>query len=522
MAFKLTYATMFDPPEALHQNFEAALERVRGRLGRRHGMLIDGEDHLTGRFRAKTTPIDRDLVLGEFALGDAGDAALAVEAAARAFPAWRRTPWTERIAILRRAAGIVEERVYEIGAALALEVGKNRLEALAEVQEVADFCRYYSAQMEANDGFVRPLPDDPVPGWASHNLSIMKPYGVWLVLTPYNFPFALAGGPVSAALATGNTVVLKGSSETPWAGRLLAECLRDAGVPPGVFNYVIGPGSSLGQALLDHPKVGGATFTGSYETGMHLIRSFAAGRYPRPAIAEMGGKNAVIVTDKADLDRAALGIARSAYGLSGQKCSAASRVYVDRRVAGELEERLAGRIRALPVGDPTRRANWMGPVATESAYRAFADYTAGFRARGARFVAGGEHLEEHGLDRGLYCAPTLVEAAPDDPLWRQEMFLPIATIAAVESREEALARANDSDLGLTAGFYGGDDERDWFFENVEAGVTYANRPQGATTGAWPGYQPFGGWKGSGNTGKAIASFYYLPLYLREQSQTVVE
>jgi 1-pyrroline-5-carboxylate dehydrogenase len=522
MSFKLTYATMFDPPEAMHERFEAALARCKATLGGRHGMFIDGRDHETGHFKTKTSPIDRGLVLGEFAVGDAADADLAMQAARRAFPAWRATPWTERAALLRRIARLVEERVYEIGAALALEVGKNRLEALAEVQEVADFCTCYAAQMESHDGYDRPLPDDPMPGWRSRNRSVLKPYGAWLVITPYNFPFALAGGPVSAALVAGNTVVLKGPSETPWAGRLLAECVRDAGAPPGVFNYVMGPGGTLGQALLDHPATAGATFTGSYETGMHLLRSFAAFRYPRPVIAEMGGKNAVIVTAQADLERATLGIVRSAFGLSGQKCSAASRVYVQAPVAAELKDRLATQIAALAVGDPTERHNWMGPVATADAHRSFGRHAAEFRERGAGFVAGGRYLTDGGLERGLYCAPTLVEAALDDPLWSREMFLPIAMIGAVDSKEQAMHLANASDLGLTAGFYGGAAETAWFFENIEAGCTYANRPQGATTGAWPGYQPFGGWKGSGSTGKAIASFYYLPQYMREQSQTIVE
>jgi 1-pyrroline-5-carboxylate dehydrogenase len=176
----------------------------------------------------------------------------------------------------------------------------------------------------------------------------------------------------------------------------------------------------------------------------------------------------------------------------------------------------------LKVGDPTQRANWMGPVATTQAHADFERYVNELRSRGARFLAGGDYLRQDGCERGLFCAPTLAEASLDDPLWRQEMFLPIAMLASVSSREQALALANDSDMGLTAGFYGGADEVPWFFENIEAGVTYANRPQGATTGAWPGYQPFGGWKGSGSTGKALASFHYLPQYLREQSQTFVE
>ena len=522
MSYKLTYATMFNPPESLHQQFEAALNRTRAALGARHPMFIGGKPHESGRYSSKRSPIDQELVLGEFALGTEADADLAMAAAQEAFPAWRATPWTERVAILRRAAVLVEERVYDLGAALALEVGKNRMEAMGEVQEVADFFRIYADHMERNEGYDRPLPDDPLEGWKSHNRSVMKPYGVWLVVTPYNFPFALAGGPVGAALVAGNTVVLKGASDTPWAGWLLTQVLHDAGVPPGAINYVMGPGRTVGQRLVEHRAAAGITFTGSHETGMHLVRHCAAGRHPRPVIAEMGGKNAVIVTRQADLARAATGIVRSAYGLSGQKCSALSRIYVDEAVAKDLRGLLIEQIAALTVGDPTRRANWMGPVATTQAHADFGRYVEGLRSRGARMLAGGEYLQGDGCERGLYCAPTLAEASLDDPLWRHEMFLPIAMLAAVSGKEQALALANDSDMGLTAGFYGGASEVPWFFEHIEAGVTYANRPQGATTGAWPGYQPFGGWKGSGSTGKALASFHYLPQYLREQSQTFVE
>ncbi|MFO1337031.1 MAG: aldehyde dehydrogenase family protein [Burkholderiaceae bacterium] len=522
MSYKLTYSTMFNPPEDMHQRFEAALNRTRAGLGARHGMFVDGQCRTTGRYATKRSPIDQQLVLGEFALGTEADADLAMDAAARAFPAWRATPWPQRVAVLRRAAALVEERVYDIAAALALEVGKNRMESLGEVQEVADFFRIYAEQMEKNDGHDRPLPDDPLEGWKSHNRSVMKPYGPWLVVVPYNFPFALAGGPVGAALVAGNTVVLKGASDTPWAGRLLVQLLHDAGVPAGAVNYVMGPGRTVGQRLVEHPATAGVTFTGSYETGMHLVRSFAAGRYPRPVIAEMGGKNAVIVTRHADLARAATGIVRSAYGLSGQKCSALSRIYVDRTVAGELKALLVEQIGALKVGDPTQRAHWMGPVATAQAHADFGRHMDGLRHRGARLLAGGDYLRGEGLERGLFCAPTLAEAALDDPLWQHEMFLPVAMLAPVADREQAMALANASDMGLTAGFYGGADELPWFFEHIESGVTYANRPQGATTGAWPGYQPFGGWKGSGSTGKALASFHYLPQYLREQSQTYVE
>jgi 1-pyrroline-5-carboxylate dehydrogenase len=395
------------------------------------------------------------------------------------------------------------------------------MEALGEVQETADFFSLYCDDYERGD-FDHALPDDPLKDYRSHNRSVMKPYGPWVVIAPFNFPFALAGGPVAAALTTGNTVVLKGATDTPWAGRMLADCLHDAGIPPGVFNYVNGTGSGAGAALVDHPQTAGITFTGSHAVGMQIVRKFASGGAPRPCIAEMGGKNAVIVTARADLARATLGIVRSAFGMGGQKCSALSRIYVEASVADSLIERLTAEMARIQIGDPTRKENWLGPVVNERAWRSYALYCHDLTRGGARVLAGGRHLTEGDLERGYYCAPTLAEAPLDHPLWRQEMFVPIVMLARVPDREAAMALANSSELGLTAGFYGDASEVAWFFDNIEAGVTYANRPQGATTGAWPGYQPFGGWKGSGSTGKGIASAYYLALYQREQSQTYVE
>jgi 1-pyrroline-5-carboxylate dehydrogenase len=236
----------------------------------------------------------------------------------------------------------------------------------------------------------------------------------------------------------------------------------------------------------------------------------------------MGGKNPVIVSAAADLDRATVGIVRSAFGLSGQKCSAASRVYVHESIADHLIERLVAETARVRVGDPTRRENWMGPVINERAWQNYARFTHELKSGGAKILAGGRHPSDRALADGFFCEPTLVEAPPSHPLWRHEMFLPIVMIARVADLETAMSLANATSLGLTAGFYGDTTEVSWFFDNIEAGVTYANRPQGATTGAWPGYQPFGGWKGSGNTGKGIASAYYLALYQREQSQTFVE
>ncbi len=519
--FRLTYSTMFDPPSALHERFDAAVGEARRALGAEHAMFIDGRERQAAAHYELRSPIDRDLLVGRFAAGTAADVDAAVRAARRAHPGWARTPWPERVATLRRVAALIEERVYSISAAMAVEVGKNRMEALGEVQETADLFRWYCDQFEQNDGFRRELPNDPLAGFVSRNRTVLRPYGAWVVIAPFNFPFALAGGPIGAALVAGNTVVFKVASATSLCGQLLMQALLDAGVPPGVANLVSGAGGEIGEALVAHPDVAGITFTGSYEVGMGIVRRFAQQRWPRPCIAEMGGKNAAIVTRNADLERAVTGISRSAFGLQGQKCSACSRVLVERAVAAALRERLAAAASSIAVGDPTERQNWMGPVIDERAYRRYQGCVERLQRVG-RIDSGGRLLDEGALGRGWFVAPTVGQAPRDDALWHDEQFLPLVLVSEVDSLDEAIAEANRSDYGLTAGFYGAPEEAQRFLDGIEAGVTYVNRPQGATTGAWPGYQPFGGWKASGSTGKAIGSFWYLPLYLREQSQTIVD
>jgi len=522
MSFRLTYATMYNPPEAMHERFEAALARVEASLGGRHPLFIGGTDRPAKHYADRRSPIDSDMHLGAFALADADDADTAMVAARAAYPAWCATPAAERAALIRRAGAIMEERVYDIAAALVLEVGKNRLEALAEAQETVDFFNLYADDFESHAGYERELPNDPVEGMLSRNRSVMRPYGVWVVIAPFNFPLALAGGPVAAALVTGNTVVLKGATDTPWAGRLLADCMRDAGLPSGVFNYLSGSGRDVGDVLVKHRLTAGITFTGSVPVGKQLLKHMASGAWPRPCIAEMGGKNPCIVSAGADLDKAAAGIVRSAYGMGGQKCSALSRLYVHESVADPLLERLQQQIAAIRIGHPGKREHWLGPVVNETAYDNYARHVADLRASGANVINGGAQLRDGDFARGYYVEPVLAEASLEHPLWQHEMFLPVLMLHRYQDGEEAMRLANDSPMGLTAGFFGAADETPWFHDNIEAGVTYVNRPQGATTGAWPGYQPFGGWKGSGSTGKAIASFYYLAQYQREQSRTVVE
>ncbi len=520
--FKLTYSTMFAPPQALHLNFAAAVDRVVAGLGRMHGLYVDGAFVMRNATTAKRDPANLQRVLGHFSVASVADVGAAVAAARRALPAWRATPWQRRVELLAKVGEAVHARLYDLAAAVSLEVGKNRMEALGEVAEVSAFIDIYARQMVENHGYDHPLPDDPLPGFTSRNRSVLKPYGVWAIIVPFNFPFALAGGPAVAALLAGNTVVLKGSLDTPWSGLLLAQCLHEAGVPPGVFNYLVGDGAHVGETLMAHDGIDGLTFTGSHAVGMHILRTQVARDYPRPCIAEMGGKNAAIVTGSANLEVAAQGIVRSAFGMSGQKCSALSRIYVDRRVAEGLIEALRSATARLTIGEPQRESTYMGPVATRGAYERFASCCEALGMHGGRVLFGGAVMTEGAFADGLFCAPTIAQAPLDHPLWTREMFAPIAMLAPVDDAAQAMALANASRFGLTAGFYGAEDEVNWFFENIEAGVTYANRPQGATTGAWPGYQPFGGWKASGSTGKALASFHYLPQYLREQSQTRIE
>ena len=519
--FKLTYATMFNPPEALHTRFENILAEVKPGLGREYGMFIDGKDVFAAAKIEDRPPADTDVVLGVFQKGSTKEADAAVAAAKKAFPLWRRTPWRERVRMLRKAADLIDQRIFEIGVVLALEVGKNRMEALGDAAETADLMRYCCDRMEANDGFVVEMGRDPLSGFDSRNVSVMCPYGVWLVISPFNFPAALTGGPVGAALVTGNTVVIKPASDTPWTARLIVECLRDAGLPAGVANYVTGPGATLGQVLIDHPDVAGITFTGSKEVGMGVYRDSAKRDWVRPTILELGGKNPAIVSRHADLDVAARGIVRSAFGLQGQKCSACSRVLVEASVYDALAERLVPLTEQLVIGDPTERRVSLGPVINDHAFREFQKYLEELAQTGS-FLTGGKVLKEGAFSRGYFCAPTFAAGVPfTHRLWKLEMFLPITLLAPVAGLDEAMAVANDVDYGLTAGFYGSEEETSWFFEHMQAGITYANRPQGATTGAWPGFQPFGGWKGSGSSGKNAGGLYYLPLYMREQIRNLV-
>jgi 1-pyrroline-5-carboxylate dehydrogenase len=520
MTFRVTYATLSADDDELHAAFDRGIEVARGWLGARHPNRIGSRAVDTAHRQTTTSPSDTRVEIGSFAVAPAEVVDAAVDTARAAFDDWaRRTHWQERCVILDHAAELISERRNELSALVSIEVGKNRLEALGDVEETADLVRYYTHQMTEHDGFVAPMGRlNPVEA----TFDVMRPHGVWAVIAPFNFPAALAGGPVGAALVAGNTVVLKPSEIGFLSSLQIMQCFWDAGVPRAALNVVFGPGESTGDALVRHDAVDGITFTGSHEVGMTILRAASTRRYPIPVVCEMGGKNPVIVSRHADLDVAVEGTARSAFGYTGQKCSAASRAYVAREVHDEFVARLAARAGAVAVGDPLDRKIWMGPVIDVAAVARYEAAVDEARATGA-VHAGGARLTDGALAQGHFVAPAVVSVPESSALWRDELFCPFISVMPVDSIDDGIARANRHSLALTAGFFSGEqDEVDRFLDTIDAGVVYVNRRAGATTGAWPGVQPFGGWKGSGSTGKAGGGPYYLQQYLREQSRTILE
>jgi 1-pyrroline-5-carboxylate dehydrogenase len=516
---KITYTSTPEQIAAMHSKFDAAIEEVRGQLGKTYPLIIDGEE-VTGRdtFEVRA-PANRDTVLGSFQKATAEDVDRAVTSAKAAFPAWSRRPWQERVDLIRKAADLIRERKYLLSAWLIFETGKSRTEAIGEIEEGADLLTEYARQVEEANGFVTPLDTiDP----REQNVSILRPFGVWAVIGPFNFPHALCAGMSSGALVAGNTIVFKPASATPISGYEIARAYIDAGIPAGVVNFLTGGGAKVGDRLTLHEDVDGVVFTGSKEVGFDLYREFATD-FPKPIITEMGGKNPTIVTKHADLDKAAMGVMRSAFGFSGQKCSACSRVYVERDVYDPFMEKLVGMTQELVIGDGLNKETFVGPVIDDNAVKRFEDAVAQTKKDGGTVRHGGEQLTEGEYAKGTYVQPTVVDGLPlDHDLFKRELFLPFVAVAPVESLDQGLAEANNTEYGLTAGvFTEAADEIDRFFDQIVAGVVYANRSGGSTTGAWPGCQSFCGWKGSGSSGKGGLGPFYVQQFLREQSQTRV-
>jgi len=521
LASKVTYVTLF-ADERMDSQYESALERLRHDLDEYYPMYIDDEEVRSehGEFEHRS-PIDTSIVVGHFQKGTRKHARLAIEAAKRSLKTWNSMPWQERVRVMRRAAELMDQRKFEIAAAITHEVGKTRLEALAEASEAVDAIRYYANIMEENNGYTRKL-GPGAPGEDCRMVS--KPYGVWVVISPFNFPFMLANGMVLGALITGNTVVLKPTSEAPLSGLMFYRIYREAGVPKGVVNYVTGPGAEFEEEFTSNPDVAGIAFTGSRDVGPRLHRRFLANQpHAKPVVMEMGSKNPTIVTGRADLGKAVEGIIRAAFGYDGQKCSATSRVYVQDNVKSQFLDLLTKRVKELAVGDPRRKDVFLGPLINQTAVDRFSKAVEDAKRSGGTIVTGGHVLSDGNLGRGYYVEPTVITNLPSDHrIFKEELFVPLIVVDEFKTLDEALTKANDTDYGLTAGIFTEDpQEIQEFMDAIQFGVVYANRRGGATTGAWPGAQTFVGWKGSGATGRGIGGPHYLLNFIREQSQTVV-
>lgn len=502
-----------------HRSYENAVETVRNELGEGHPLWIAGQPVDTGETFTVTSPGDCDQTIGEFAAGEQPHVEDAVETASATFDDWRNTPTAERLEIFREAADIMRNQKYELAAIMSLENGKARTEAIADVDEAIDFLQFYSDKVERHDDCEF---DAGTPTPNQHCTNILQPHGVFGVVAPFNFPLAILTGMTTGALITGNTAVVKPASTTPLIAHRFVEILTEAGIHDGVVNLVTGSGSSVGQPLTEHEDVVGFAFTGSREVGLNIQETFREQGKRGPVIAELGGKNPVIITDTADMSKAVSGVMLGAFSFSGQKCSATARVYVHESIIDSFTEQLVAETEDLGIGLPEDEGTVVSPLINDSALERYHDICEVAREDGT-VLTGGEEVVDSELPNGRYVQPTIVSDIPHNhELAREEHFLPFVTIHPISDLDDAITKANDSDYGLCAGLFSeNEDEIETWFDQIESGMCYVNRAQSATTGALVQAQPFGGWKFSGTTGKFAGGKWYLQQFMREQSRTVV-
>jgi 1-pyrroline-5-carboxylate dehydrogenase len=497
--------TFSDPADVA--SIEAALARFRAAGPRTHPVVIDGRPVETAATLESRNPAHPSEVVGRIGSANAAQANEAVETAARVFETWKRVSPAERAAYLFEAAELIRRRRDDFNAVLVLEVGKSWVEADADTAEAIDFIEFYAREALR---FADPAPLVAVAG--EENRLAYIALGVGIVIPPWNFAFAIMAGMTVAALVTGNTVVLKPSSDSPVIAALFVDLLHEIGVPPGVVNFVPGSGRTIGDILVGHPKTRFIAFTGSKEVGLH-INELAAKTAPgqiwiKRVVAEMGGKDSIVVAADADLDAAADGIVSSAFGFAGQKCSACSRAIVDASIYDELVAKIAERTRALSVGDPAERGIAVGPVVNEGALGTILAYIERGITEGGRLVAGGKRADFE----GFVIEPTVIaDVAPTATIAQEEIFGPVLAIVKARDFDDALAIANNTEFGLTGAVYSRDDAKlERAREQFHVGNLYFNRK---CTGALVGAHPFGGFNMSGTDSKA-GGYDYLLLFLQ--------
>lgn len=500
--------------EANARAYRAALEQVGRRLGQSYPLIIGGEAIMTDETSTSINPARPEQVVGRFAKATVEHADQAVRAAAQAFESWRWVPPAERAGYLLKAAAIMRRRKHELAAWMTYEVSKSWAEADADVAEAIDFCEYYARQMLRLAGAQEVV---PYPG-ESNELHYI-PLGVGVVIPPWNFPLAILVGMTTAALVAGNTVVLKPASASPTiAAQFVAIMNEECQLPPGVLNFVPGPGGAMGDALVDHPLTRFIAFTGSKEVGLRIFER-AAKRQPgqnwlKRTILEMGGKDAIVVDESADLDLAAEAITLSAFGFQGQKCSACSRAIVVDAVYDQVLERVIERARALTVGDPAQQGVFMGAVIDRNAFTKIKDYIAIGKGDG-RLVLGGEVGD--GAE-GFFIPPTIIADVPaTSRVACEEIFGPVLAFLRARDFDDAERLFNASEYGLTGGLISRNRARiERAKRTFHVGNLYINRK---ITGALVGVQPFGGFNMSGTDSKAGGPDYLL---LFTQAKSITE
>jgi 1-pyrroline-5-carboxylate dehydrogenase len=509
--FKNEPLTDFSNPENARQ-MRAAIAKVRSQLGREYDLVIGGQRVRTTDKIKSINPAKPSEVVGVFSKAKLTEVEPAMNAALKAFETWKYVPLEERVQLLMRTAKIIRDRKHEFSAWMIFEVAKNYAEADADIAELIDFLEFYAREAVR---LSKAEPPVQLPGEC--DMLTYIPLGVGIVIPPWNFPGAIMAGMTAASIVCGNTVILKPSTDSPAIAAKFFEALEEAGLPDGVVNFCPGEGAGFGDALVTHPKARYIAFTGSREVGLHINKAAADVKdgqiWIKRTILEMGGKDAILVDADADFDAAVEGVAASAFGFQGQKCSACSRAIVDERIYDKFVEHLKARVEKITMGDPTENPG-MAAVVNKKSMESILGYIKKGIEEGGRLITGGNRVEK--LGDGYFIEPTVIaDVKPGSTIEQQEIFGPVLAVIKSKNFEDGLRIVNDTEFGLTGAVYTSSEEKiQRAMQEFHVGNLYINRK---CTGAIVGAHPFGGFNMSGTDSKAGGPDY---LYLFTQGKSI--
>lgn len=508
VAYKPMEYLDFNNP-SIAQEQKNAIEKVKTQLGKEYPNIINGKEVFTDKKTISYNPANKSEVVGVFQKSGKEDAENAINAAEKAFATWKFVPAAERAEYLFKASELIKQRRLEINAWMITEVGKNYLEADADTCEAIDFLEFYGREM------LRLSENQPLTGHPDEiNEYFYIPLGVGIVIPPWNFPFAIMVGTVAASIVTGNTVVLKPSSDAPMMAKIFDELMREVGLPDGVFNYLVASGAEAGDYMVDHPRTRFISFTGSMEIGTRIYERAAKVNpgqiWLKRVVAEMGGKDAMLIDSEVDVDYAVGEVVKAAFGFQGQKCSACSRAIVDEKVYDEFVEKLEKKAKEIVIGDPRDNAP-AGPVVSESAYNSIKEYIEIGKKEG-RLIVGGTTPDS---DKGYYITPTVIVDVPETArIAKEEIFGPVLAVIKSKNFDDGIRIFNDTIYGLTGGLITNNPEKLAIGKKeLHCGNLYLNRK---CTGALVDVHPFGGFNMSGTDSKA-GSRDYLQLFMQGKS-----